>query len=156
MPIIGLLIFVALFLVPTDAALAQSDLKDYLRQEDARQYCSQYIQGIPELVGLENTFRGKDPDGLKTIARVYGYGVHQLYALLSPEETILLETRVIQYSSNHNYSAPLPGDAADYKRCLAGKLDDVGPAPRALFDLGLARINGRPAGSDRRRRALKK
>jgi hypothetical protein len=89
--------------------------------EYSPEYCMTYTRGVSELVGLENTFRGKDPDDLKNFAREYGSeNVGNLYAILHQIETISLELRVINYSRDHNFSAPLPGDASDYILCLKG------------------------------------
>jgi hypothetical protein len=115
MPIIGFMVFL---LFASNAVLAQ----DQGAFTYSPGYCDIYNKGIGELVGLENTFRRKDPDDLKDAARKYGTeNVGNLYAVLSQIETILLELRVTKYSRDRNFSAPFPGDAADYNRCLAGK-----------------------------------
>jgi hypothetical protein len=96
-------------------ALAQ-DVGEY-----SPDYCMTYTQGVAELVGLENTFKGKDIDDMRRIARDYGSpNVGNLFAILSTMEAQLLDLRVIKYSTERGFAAPLGGDASEYKRCLAG------------------------------------
>ena len=74
MPIVG---FLVVLLFASGPAQAQDG--DY-----SPEYCQTYVNGVAELVGLENTFKGKDINDMRRIARDYGSeNVGNLFAILS-------------------------------------------------------------------------
>ena len=111
MPIVG---FLVVLLFASGSALAQDG--NY-----SPEYCQTDVNGVAELVGLENTFKGRDIDDMRRIARDYGSeNVGNLFAILSYYEAMLLDLRVIKYSTERGFAAPLGGDAGEYEHCLKG------------------------------------